>query len=106
MSRTSRSLASRAARTPTEPEKKPLAGFYDDCAVLAMPVSDRDAKRAAEERRQERRSMAVAVCDKAIRDGCEGAGCTSPEHGEHVWQVLEDLRELELAEDPKAGGEG
>lgn len=95
-----RSVASRAALVPTGPEKKPLAGFYDDCAALAMPAADRDAARDAEEKRKAGRSVAVAVCGKAIRDGCGGAGCASPEHAQHVRQVLEDLRELGLAEDP------
>jgi hypothetical protein len=31
--------------TPTEPEKKPLAGFYDDGAVLALVKLDEDAER-------------------------------------------------------------
>jgi hypothetical protein len=95
------SMASRAARTPTEPEKKPLAGFYDDGAVLAMPEGDPG------EWAKVQRSMAVAVADKALRDGCGGArtpdnpeGCTSQEHAAHVAQVLEDLRELDLVEDP------
>jgi hypothetical protein len=71
-----------------------------------MPAADRDAEKAEEERRRERHSMAVAVCDKAIRDGCQGAGCGSPEHAAHVRQALEDLRELGLVEDPLVNGGG
>ena len=94
MSTRQHSMASRAARTPTEPEKKPLAGFYGDGATLAMPEGDPG------EWAKVQRSMAVAVADKALRDGCGGAGCTGPAHPQHVAQVLEDLRELDLVEDP------
>ena len=105
MSRVRKSLASHAALVPIGPGKA-AQGFWDDGALLAMPVTDRDAEKAEEERRRERHSMAVAVCDKAIRDGCGGAGCTSPEHAAHVRQVLEDLRELGLVEDPLVNGGG
>jgi hypothetical protein len=69
-------MASRAARTPTEPEKKPLAGFYDDCAALAMPAQDEDIKAGQQQ------SAARGVARWSMRDahGCTGKRCRSPQH--------------------------
>ena len=70
------SMASRAARTPTEPEKKPLAGFYDDCAALAMP----EMAPGAEQDQQQAAARGVARWAMLAAHGCTGRGCRSPQH--------------------------
>ena len=103
----------RVAATPVTPPRRPLS---DDLAagraeaLTSMPARTRtEAETAAQEaaRKQQGRSAAVQLCCQAIREGCAGGpterdpeGCTSPDHPAHVAQVLEDLRELDLADDP------
>lgn len=87
-------------------------GSSRENAVLAMPEPARtqeQRERAGQVQREQEREAAIQVCCQAIREGCGGGrtagspeGCISPDHGRHVAQVLEDLRELHLLglEDP------
>ena len=82
MTRTSKSLASHAALVPTAPPKPPQAGFWDDGAILAMPVTDRDAERAERVWREQQKDAARGVARWAMLapHGCTGRGCRSPQH--------------------------
>jgi hypothetical protein len=96
MSRTrAKSLASHAALVPTTPPKPPPAGFWDDGAVLAMPVTDRDAGRAEEAERRQQKDAARGVARWSMLDahGCTGRGCRSAEHsaGAEVRDELLDV---------------
>jgi hypothetical protein len=75
-------MASRAAEMNLAPAKPPLAGFWDDGAVLAMPVTDRDAERAgkAERRQQKDAARGVARWSMLAAHGCTGKRCRSPQH--------------------------
>jgi hypothetical protein len=76
-----KSMASRAAEINLA-QKPPLAGFWDDGAVLAMPVTDRDAATAQEAEREQQKDAArgVARWSMLAAHGCTGAGCRSPQH--------------------------
>jgi hypothetical protein len=91
-------IPARRPGTPVVDRDSP--GSSRENATLAMP---------REPGGEENREAAIQVCCQAIREGCGGGrtggnpeGCTSPDHGRHVVQVLEDLRELRLLdlEDP------
>jgi hypothetical protein len=79
-----KSMASRAAMTPTAPERPLPAGFYDDGAVLALAKLKPKAKAAME------RSASLWVCCWAIR------------RGDSAEQAAEDLRALGLVADPES----
>ena len=94
MSRTSKSMASRAAEINLA-QKPPLAGFWDDGAVLAMPATDRDAATAQEAEREQQKDAARGVVRWAMLSahGCTGRGCRSPQHssGAEVRDSLLDV---------------
>lgn len=95
MSARQKSLASHAALVPTAPEKPPPQGFWDDGAVLAMPVTDRDAERAERVWREQQKDAArgVARWSMLAAHGCTGRGCRSPQHsaGAEVRDSLLDV---------------
>ena len=89
-----KSLASHAALVPIGPGKAPQ-GFWDDGALLAMPVTDRDAQRAERTWREQQKDAARGVARWAMLDahGCTGRGCRSAQHsaGAEVRDLLLDV---------------
>lgn len=92
MSTRRRSMASRAASTPVAADKPPLAGFWDDGAVLAMPaqrgcpVPDEDQTAA----------RGVARWAMLAAHGCTGKRCRSAHHAAGAEVRDELLEELGL----------
>lgn len=79
---TDRIIRAVSARRPALPGSR----LADD-SLLAAPRQPRTAEeREAAERADAvaRRSAALQVCGAVVRGGCGGAGCTAPDHVEHV----------------------
>ena len=95
MSHVRKSLASHAALIPIGPGKGTPQGFWDDGALLAMPVTDRDAAIAQEAEREQQKDAARGVARWAMLDGhgCTGKRCRSPQHsaGAEVRDELLDV---------------
>jgi hypothetical protein len=95
MSHVRKSLASHAALIPIGPGKGTPQGFWDDAALLAMPVTDRDAQRAERVWLEQQKDAARGVARWSMLDGhgCTGAGCRSPQHaaGAEVRDLLLDV---------------